>query len=163
MLDTRKYLLKTLELAEIALEKGTYPVGSVIIDTNGEILAEAYNHTFLDFDPTAHAEILCMRKAGKTIMKSYNTEPTYLFTSAEPCVGCGFFVRYTNIQTVVWALNDPYKGSGELLKGKDLLFEEFKNIEFVSEPLSDLKERSRKMYFEYFTNKGNTKVANYFK
>lgn len=84
MQDHRYYLERTLELATQALKKNTYPIGCIIVNSKGEIIAEAHNESFILNDATAHAEILCIRKAGKLVMSKFEAEPTFIYSSVEP-------------------------------------------------------------------------------
>ena len=62
-------LLTTIKTAEQALNQNNYPIGSLITDTNGKILASDMNQLTTQDDITAHAEILCIRKLGNKIIK----------------------------------------------------------------------------------------------
>jgi tRNA(adenine34) deaminase len=154
----RKYLEKTIELAKESLEKGNYPIGSIVLNNEGDIIAQDYNENTTQNDITAHAEILCIRQAGLRLSKD-NLEENILFTSLEPCYGCSFFIARTNIKRIYWALEDPHKGGIGDLKGEPMFKDFFTNIELTSEPYDDLKNRSRELMRSYFLSKNNTKTA----
>lgn len=163
MLDHKLYLTKALKLAEEALEKNTYPIGCIIVNSKGEILAESHNESFTANDATAHAEILCIRKAGKLVLSKFEPEPTFIYSSLEPCFGCGFFTRYTNIKTMVWALSDGYKGGIDFLKVSEKLSKDFEDTTFVAEPYEDLKQKSRELMYKYLVENKKFEAAEKFK
>lgn len=82
--QVRKYLEKSLELAKEGFNKGNYPIGLVIVNSKGSIIAQGYNENNTQKDITAYTEILCLRQAGLDLSKD-NQEENILFTSLEPC------------------------------------------------------------------------------
>jgi tRNA(Arg) A34 adenosine deaminase TadA len=155
-------LQKALKQAKDSFDEGGVPIGAILVSQNGEIIAEGHNENKQSFDPTAHAEIVCMRKAGKKVLKKFSPEPTILYTTLEPCFACGFFLTRTNIQKVVWALNDPYNGAMEFLRTNEKLALPFEKIEFVSEPIKELKKQSKDLLKKYYENKGEIEIAKLF-
>ncbi len=162
MLDYNPYLEKALSLAKATFTQGNNPIGVVITDVDGNILAEGANHTKTNMDMTAHAEITALRAGGKRLLAKYNPEPTYLFTTLEPCVACGFLISQTNIRTVVWAYTDPYKGGMNFLKQSQRLAQNAGDIVLISEPVADLRDQSRQLMCDYYTLKGDLETAKLF-
>jgi tRNA(Arg) A34 adenosine deaminase TadA len=156
------HLKRSLQLAKQSFDQGGVPVGAVLTTIEGQVITEGYNENKQTFDPTAHAEIICMRKAKKLVLSKYSPEPTILYTTLEPCFACAFFVLRTNIKKVVWALNDPYNGAMEFLRNNDKLKDRFLNIEIIAEPFDDLKTSSKELMRSYYENKGDVKLANLF-
>lgn len=161
-MDHNKYLARALELAEEAFNLGSVPIGAIIANDKGEIIAEGYNEIKITNDPTAHREVLCMRKANIKIITKYHPEPTYLYTTLEPCFACGFFITRTNIKNVIWALNDPYKGGIEFLKNTEQLKEDYGQINLVAEPNEEFRNISREWMKKYYLKKGDEKTARLF-
>ena len=161
-MNDNQFLTRTLELAKEASEKGSVPIGALITDNNGNIIAEGYNEIKIIKDATAHAEIICIRKAGEKVIKSINQEPTTLYTTLEPCFACGFFITRTNISKVVWLLNDPYKGGIEFLKQTEKMSKDINRLVLVAEPLAELKTKSKNLMRQYYENKGDSKIAKLF-
>lgn len=161
-MDFKYFLQKALELAESSFEKGSVPIGALIVNEKGEIIAEGFNEIKIINDPTAHAEVVCMRKANAKIISKLSPEPTYLITTLEPCFACGFFITRTNIKNVIWALNDPYKGGIEFLKESKKLKTDFNEINLVAEPELEIKEKSKELMKKYYLKKGDTKTADLF-
>jgi len=156
----RKYLELSIDLAKEGFEKGNYPIGSVIVNSDGNIVvAKGFNENTTQKDITAHAEILCIRQAGLELSKD-NIGENILFTSLEPCFGCSFFVARTNIKKIYWALEDPHKGGIGDLKNEPMFAGFFDNIELIAEPYEDLKIQSKDLMRKFFLAKGNTKTAN---
>jgi len=102
-----------------------------------------------------------MRKAGAALSKK-KLEGTILYSTLEPCYGCGFFITYTNIKTVVWAFTDPYKGGIDDLTKLSKVKDSFKKIQFVIEPDESLKKESQKFMYDYFVSLGNLEKAKLF-
>ena len=162
MIDSKKFLTIAIREAENSMKLGSGPIGAVIVDKKGKILAKGFNRTKIENDPTAHAEVVCMRKASKFILERFHSEETYLFTTLEPCFACGFFLVRTNIRNVVWALNDPYYGGMSHLKKSKKLSNDFKKIKCIEEPFTDLREQSRVLMHLYYKNKKDFKTAKLF-
>ncbi|MEB3279069.1 MAG: tRNA adenosine(34) deaminase TadA [Lyngbya sp.] len=104
------WMKRALELAEIAGEAGEVPVGAVIIDAEGQLLAEAENRRERDCDPTAHAEILALRKAGQKL-KNWHLNQCTLYVTLEPCPMCTGAIVQARIQLLVYGVDDPKTGT----------------------------------------------------
>ena len=103
---------------KVATEEGNendlpYNFGAVVVK-NGEIIARQHNQTRQLHDPSAHAEIMALRKAGE-ILGDHNLDGCILYGSHEPCVMCFSCAAWANIQRVVYAIpasedmNDSYE------------------------------------------------------
>lgn len=160
--QVKKYLELTIELAKEGLAKGNYPIGSVIVNKTGDVIAKGYNENTTQKDITAHAEILCIRQGGLELSKD-KADENILFTSLEPCYGCSFFIARTNIRKIYSALKDPHKGGIGNLNNHDMFREFFTNIELVTEPFENLKIQSNALMREFFLSRGNTKTADLYK
>lgn len=89
---------RTIDLAIKTIENGNTPFGAIIVK-DGEIIAEAENKTISNNDPTAHAELLAIRKAAK-VLKSNNLSECELYASGEPCTMCLSAIYFTGIKDV---------------------------------------------------------------
>jgi tRNA(adenine34) deaminase len=98
--------------AEKARELHEVPIGAVIVDANGEILAAASNRTIVDSDPTAHAEILALRTAARSI-GNYRLTGCTLYTTIEPCVMCAGALVNARITRLVFGAHDERFGGVE--------------------------------------------------
>jgi len=101
---------RALELAESAGEAGEVPVGAVIINSQGQLLAEAENRRERDNDPTAHAEILVLRQAGQKL-KDWHLNQCTLYVTLEPCPMCAGAIVQARIQLLVYGVDDPKTGT----------------------------------------------------
>ncbi len=98
-----------LEQAEAAGGRGEVPVGAVIART-GKVLARAGNRRVELADPTAHAEILVLRAAGR-LLGDWRLEDSTLYVTLEPCPMCAAACRQARVGLVVWGAADPRAGA----------------------------------------------------
>lgn len=96
--------------AEAAAQRGEVPVGAIVVAASGKIIAKAGNQTEVEHDPTAHAEILAIREAGK-ILESPRLTDCDLYVTLEPCAMCAAAISFARIRRVYFAAYDP-KGGG---------------------------------------------------
>lgn len=88
--------------AEIGIEKQEGgPFGAVIIDENGNLIANGNNKVFKEKDPTAHAEIVAIREACKKL-NTHDLSKCILYTSCEPCPMCLSAIIWANIKTIYY-------------------------------------------------------------
>jgi tRNA(adenine34) deaminase len=113
MPETDEHFMQ-LALAEAgsAHDLGEVPIGAVITDHSGAILAAASNRTITDSDPTAHAEILALRIAAKKI-GNYRLTGCTLYTTIEPCVMCAGALVNARISRLVFGAHDERFGAVE--------------------------------------------------
>ena len=108
----REYMLLALAAAQAAETQGEVPVGAVVIIDN-EVVASGFNRTIIDCDPTAHAEIVAIRKAAKIINNHRLIEAT-LFVTLEPCAMCMGALLQARIKRLVFGAHDPKAGASGL-------------------------------------------------
>jgi tRNA(adenine34) deaminase len=99
-----------LDEARAAAVRGEIPVGAVVIDPNGTILARAGNRTEADNDPTAHAEILALRSAA-VLRNSPRLPDCDLVVTLEPCPMCAHAISLFRVRRLIFGAYDP-KGGG---------------------------------------------------
>ena len=99
-----------LQEAKKAEQIGEVPVGAILVSENEEILAAAHNLTIKLVDPTAHAEILALRKAALEI-NNYRLLNTTLYVTVEPCIMCMGAIVHARISRVVFGATDPKWGA----------------------------------------------------
>ena len=100
-----------LALAREAAAAGETPVGAVVIDpATGEILGAAGNGPIAAHDPTAHAEILALRRAAEP-MNNYRLTGLTLYVTLEPCAMCAGAISHARIGRVVFGADDPKGGA----------------------------------------------------
>jgi tRNA(adenine34) deaminase len=90
------------------------PVGAILVDQAGQVLSAAYNRTVSLHDPTAHAEILALRKAAERL-GNYRLVGTTLYVTIEPCIMCMGAIVHARVKRVVFGTPDPkWGGAGSL-------------------------------------------------
>ena len=105
-----KFMELALNEAKKAGQIGEVPVGAILVSENGEILSAAHNQTIKLADPTAHAEILTLRKAALEI-NNYRLLKTTLYVTVEPCIMCMGAIVHARISRVVFGAPDPKWGA----------------------------------------------------
>jgi tRNA(adenine34) deaminase len=90
------------------------PVGAVIVSAEGKILSRAHNRPIASCDPTAHAEILALRKAAKK-MGNYRLAGCRLVATIEPCPMCAGAAIQARIAEIIFGAGDPKAGSVQTL------------------------------------------------
>lgn len=105
-----RLMREALLSAEFAGSLGEIPVGAVIVDEKGEILSIAGNRTRTDCDPTAHAEILALRRAA-WVIGNYRLTDVTVYSTLEPCAMCAGALVHARIKRLVYAALDPRFGA----------------------------------------------------
>ena len=108
-LADHRWMQMAIELARQARRLGEVPVGAVIVK-DGEAIARGRNQPISSTDPSAHAEIVAIRRACETL-GNYRIPGTTLYVSLEPCPMCAGAIVQARIQRVVFAAPDPRAGS----------------------------------------------------
>jgi len=99
-LDHDHFMALALQLAGKAAAEGNRPVGSLIVDANGNLLAQGTNRVFTEFDPTSHGEINAIREAGKKL-RTTDLSGCTLYSSLEPCPMCCWAIIDSKISRLV--------------------------------------------------------------
>jgi len=103
------FMRRCIDLARLARQRGDAPVGALIV-RDGQVIAEAGERVDSALDIAGHAEVLAIRLACE-VLGSLDLTDCSLYTSAEPCVMCGFAIRQTGIGRVVFGAAVPAIGS----------------------------------------------------
>ncbi|MDX2274789.1 MAG: tRNA adenosine(34) deaminase TadA [Hyphomonadaceae bacterium] len=104
---------RALELARDAAAAGEAPIGCVIADETGAIIAEGANAPISRHDPTAHAEIVALRAAA-TKLGNYRLKPNLtLYVTLEPCAMCAGAISHARIARLVYGATDAKGGAVE--------------------------------------------------
>ena len=102
------YMHLALEEARIAAAEGEIPVGAVLVK-NGEVIARAHNRRENDHDPTAHAEVLCMRQAAR-VLGDWRLRGCTLYVTLEPCPMCAGAMVMSQLSRCVYSALDDKQG-----------------------------------------------------
>ncbi len=105
----QQWMRYAIRLAQRAESQGEVPVGAVLVK-NDEVIAEGWNRPILEHDPTAHAEVMAIRHAGKR-MQNYRLLDTTLYVTLEPCVMCMGAISQARIKHLVFGAYDPKRGA----------------------------------------------------
>ena len=108
MSDT-DYMRLALDLAAQAAAAGEVPVGAVVV-LSGIVVGRGYNQPISGTDPSAHAEIMALRDAGRTL-GNYRLPGCDLYVTLEPCVMCSGAIMHARIRRVVFGAGDPKTGA----------------------------------------------------
>ncbi len=103
------YMQKALNEARAAADAGEVPIGAVLVH-EGKIITRSGNRTIRDCDPTAHAEIVVLRKAAR-VLGNYRLAETTLYVTVEPCSMCAGAMIQARIPRLVYGANDPKGGA----------------------------------------------------
>ena len=103
------FMEMALEEARRSRELDEVPVGVVLVAADGEVLARAGNRPVMDSDPTAHAEVVALRAAGKKV-DNYRLINTTLYVTIEPCAMCAGAMIHARIGRLVFGALDPKTG-----------------------------------------------------
>jgi tRNA(adenine34) deaminase len=108
-MDDTAYMQEALQLAAQAAAAGEVPVGAVVVK-DGVVIGRGYNQPLAGSDPTAHAEIMALRDAGKTL-GNYRLADCDLYVTLEPCVMCSGAIMHARIRRVIFGARDPKTGA----------------------------------------------------
>ena len=103
-----KWMKIAISEANLAKNEGEIPVGAVLIQ-NAKLIAKAHNQPILNHDPTAHAEVEVLRKAGKKL-KNYRLLGSTLYVTLEPCIMCLGAIMHARIERLVFGASDLKTG-----------------------------------------------------
>ena len=104
-----EFMRRALTEARRASEAGEVPVGAVVV-SDGTIVGAGFNQPIGTADPTAHAEIVALRAAGKTL-GNYRLSGASLYVTVEPCLMCVGAIVHARIGTVIYGVPDPKGGA----------------------------------------------------
>ena len=108
--DDIRWMQHALALAERAeREDDEIPVGAVLVGAEGQVLGDGWNRNLAEHDPSAHAEIVAMRRAGQTL-GNHRLVGTTLYVTLEPCAMCAMALVHARVARVVyggWSIRRP--------------------------------------------------------
>ncbi|WP_338881813.1 tRNA adenosine(34) deaminase TadA [Achromobacter veterisilvae] len=104
------FMTLALEEARAAYDLGEVPVGALVVSAQGDILGRGYNRTIIDHDPTAHAEIVALRHAARSL-ENYRLPGITVYVTLEPCVMCIGAMLHARLSRVVFGAYDPKTGA----------------------------------------------------
>ena len=109
IISDEQWMKQALEQARLAQAEGEVPIGAVLVKDE-QLIAADYNRPIQESDPSAHAEINLLRKAGK-ILQNYRLLNTTLYVTLEPCAMCAYAMVHARIKRLVFAAPAPKTGA----------------------------------------------------
>lgn len=125
------YMKKAYLEAKKAFKRGEVPVGAVIVDENGEILATGYNKKEEKNDPSLHAEVVAIRKACAK-RNNWRLNNCKIYVSLEPCLMCSSLIFQSNIKEIIVGLKREPKNEPVLSDLLDYAFEHQISVKYLS-------------------------------
>jgi len=101
---------EALAEADAAASEGDVPVGAVLVDPNGNVVARGRNRREVEHDPTAHAEVEALRTAGRD-RKQWRLDDLTMVVTLEPCVMCAGALVHARLRGLVYGCRDPKAGA----------------------------------------------------
>lgn len=145
---------QALNEAKKAKSADEVPIGAVLVK-DGKIIARAYNKREQSNDPTAHAEVLVIRKAAKKL-QGWRLDNTTLYVTIEPCSMCAGALVWARVSRVVFGAKEPKGGA----LGSSLHLYEQKNLNHYPLVTSGVLEQECGLIIsQYFKEKRNNKKA----
>ncbi len=143
---------EAIKQAKIAEKKGEVPVGAVAV-MDGKIIARAYNKTITLNDPSAHAEILVLRKAAKKI-GNYRLNNIDIYITKEPCLMCVGALSNARVRKIYFGSYDSLRG------GIDVYLRYFEKFNHHFEIEAEVeKEKTDPILKSFFKMRRGTEVA----
>ena len=109
MITDEEWMQQAFQLAKKSEGQGEVPVGAIIVYQN-EIIGKGWNQPILLHDPTAHAEIIALREAGRK-MHNYRLLESAMYVTLEPCAMCAGAIVQARISRLVYAVEDKKTGA----------------------------------------------------
>lgn len=103
------FMQQAIKLAEQAAENGEVPVGAIVVK-DGEIIGRGSNAPIGLNDPSAHAEMLAIRNAAKTL-GNYRLVDCTLYVTLEPCAMCAGVIQHARLTKLIYGASDPKAGA----------------------------------------------------
>lgn len=107
--EQQRFMQHAINLANQAALNGEVPVGAIVVK-NGEIIGRGSNAPISSSDPSAHAEMLAIRDAAKTL-GNYRLVDCTLYVTLEPCAMCAGVIQHARLSQLVYGASDPKTGA----------------------------------------------------
>ncbi len=104
------WMAQAIALAKEVGALGEIPVGAVIVNSMGKVIATGVNRKERDQDPTAHAEIVAIREAAR-VLQDWHLNGCTLYVTLEPCPMCAGAILQARVRTLVYGADDPKAGA----------------------------------------------------
>ena len=105
-----RFMRLAIDQARLAEQAGEVPVGAVVVDAAGNVIARGQNAVLRQSDPSAHAEIVALREAGRQL-SNYRLPGLTVYVTLEPCTMCLGALFHARVSRVVFGASDPKTGA----------------------------------------------------
>ncbi len=156
MLDHKRFLNDALQEALRAERQGEDPIGCVIVDGQGRIIAHGQNYINRLHDPTAHAEMHAIRSAVPQ-MRGDAARSWTIYSTLEPCPMCLGTIVMCHIGTLVWAAGDPRKEGHTLLEATPYM--RSRKLAVVACPDPALEQTCTSLHAAYWIAQGRPEMV----
>ena len=136
---------RCIELARVAASNEEVPVGALIV-RGDEIIAEASNQPIGRCDPTAHAEICCIREAAIQ-SNNYRLTGCVLYSSIEPCLMCAGAIMHARLDRVIYGAPEPRGGA---VNGTVNYFEDLSHLHKIEVVGNVMADECRQLIQDFF-------------
>lgn len=106
----REWMKRAIALAHTAGQAGEVPVAAIVVGPDNQLIAQATNRKERDHDPTAHAEVLALRAAGKRL-GNWHLNECVLYVTLEPCIMCAGAIIQSRLGLLVYGADDLKAGA----------------------------------------------------
>ena len=126
-MDEKALLREAIAEARLGLREGGIPIGSVLADATGRIISRGHNLRIQTGDPTAHAEVVCIRNAGRRT----DWHKLVLVSTLSPCIMCTGTALLYKIPRIIIGENQTYKGAEDLFAANGVQCSVLQNQECI--------------------------------
>jgi len=109
-----RYMRLALREAARGARAGEVPIGALLVAADGAVISRAHNRPVGGCDPTAHAEVVALRRAARRL-GNYRLPGTTLYVTLEPCVMCAGALVHARVACVIFGATDPKGGAARTL------------------------------------------------
>ena len=138
IIDKNNFVVELIKEAQAGLKEGGIPIGSILV-LNDKIIGRGHNRRVQDNDPLAHAEIVCLRNAGR--IKTY--DQTILYSTLMPCYLCAGAIVQFGIKKIIIGESENFQGAGEFLNSHGVEIINLKSSECHSMMLDFIKKNPK--------------------
>ena len=142
IVDNDVFLNELIKEAKAGLSEGGIPIGAILV-LNNKIIGRGHNRRLQDNDPLAHAEIVCLRNAGRHI----DYGQTMLYSTLMPCYLCAGAIVQFGIKRIVVGESENFQGAREFLKSHGVKITDLKSPKCIT-IMSDFIKKNSKLWDE---------------
>ena len=110
MVSNEELMRQALDIARSALASNDVPIGALVLNSNGEVISTGANRREIDNDPSAHAEVVAMREAGRKL-NNWRLDGCTVVVTLEPCAMCAGAISQSRVKTLIFGAWDEKAGA----------------------------------------------------